>query len=191
MEGHLGPALISKRALSLRALPRPHRQAESQTRKTRLRRWLESVRRAWSEFKASRVRDAVYKYLAAVFAIVIHYTLKRRTKRLLRQAFRFAGRPFEKNADPFSAVIRCTSDDNLDSKTISKWARALRYVARSKEPRTRLKIFMKEVGGVNACAARYAKLRRQWTMEVSPELVRYGSQRSNPGMFDDIFDHDE
>jgi hypothetical protein len=29
------------------------------------------------------------------------------------------------------------------------------------------------------------------TVEVSPEFVGYGRQRSNPGMFDDIFDDDE
>jgi len=67
-----------------------------------------------------------------------------------------AGLPFDKNADPFTAVVRCTSD-NIDSKIISKCARALRYVARSKEPRMPLKTFMKEAGGVNACAGLYAK----------------------------------
>jgi hypothetical protein len=33
----------------------------------------------------------------------------------------------------------------------------LRYVARCKVPTTRVKAFMKETGGVNACADRYAK----------------------------------
>jgi hypothetical protein len=40
------------------------------------------------------------------------------------------------------------SADEVDSKTISKWARALRYVARCKAPPTGLKRFMKEAGGV-------------------------------------------
>ena len=65
--------------------------------------------------------------LEAVFAIVAHYKVRRKTKKLLRHAFKFADLPFDKNADPFTAVIRCTCDDNVDSKTISKWARALRY----------------------------------------------------------------
>ena len=108
-------------------------------------------------FRQARARDAVYGYLEAVFAIVMHYKVRRRTKKLLRHAFKFAGLPFDKNADPFTAVIRCTCDDDADSKTISKWARALRYVARCKERRTRLKTFMKEAGGVNACADGYAK----------------------------------
>ena len=111
----------------------------------------------WDEFQANRTRDAVYGYLEAVFAIVTHYKVRRKTKKLLRHAFKFAELPFDRNADLFSAAIRCTSDDNADSKTISKWARALRYVARCKEPAARLRTFMKEAGGVNACASLYAR----------------------------------
>ena len=120
-------------------------------------RWLERISGAWDDFQESRMRDAVYGYLDAVFAIVEHYKVRRRTKRLLRRAAKFSGLPLENNADPFTAVIRCTSGNGVDSKTISKWARALRYVAHRKEPRTRLKTFMKEVGGVNACSDLYAK----------------------------------
>jgi hypothetical protein len=127
------------------------------TSKARLRRRLEKIREAWDDFQTSRARDAVYGYLAAVFAIVEHYKVRRRTNKLLRYAYEFAGLPFDKHADPFTAVIRCSCDDEIDSKTISKWARALRYVAHCKGPRTRLKTFMKQVGGVNACADKYAR----------------------------------
>ena len=156
----LGPAQISKPALNPRALRRPHRQATSQTTSARLRRWLEKIRGAWDDFQASRARDAVYGYLEAVFAIVEHYRVRRRTTRLLRHAFEFGDLPLDKQADPFTAIIRCTSDDSVDSKTISRWARALRYVARCKQPRAGLKAFMKGLGGVNACADRYARLMR-------------------------------
>ena len=77
--------------------------------------------------------------------------------RLLRQAFKFANLPFDRNADPFTVVIRFTSDDNLDNKTISKWSRALRYVARVKKPRHPLRTFMKNRGGINGCAALFAE----------------------------------
>jgi hypothetical protein len=157
----LGPALISKRGLNLRVLRRPHRQAKSQTRTARLTRWLEKVHRAWDEFQASRVRDAVYGYLEAVFAIVIHYKVRRRINRLRRHAFEFAHLPLDKNADPFSAVIRCTCGNAIDNKTISKWARALRYVRYCKTAQQPLKKFMTAAGGVNACADRYAKLMRR------------------------------
>jgi hypothetical protein len=136
---------------------RSHQEPASKTAKARLRRRLEKIRDAWDEFQANRARDAVYGYLEAVFAIVSHYKTRRKTNKLVRHAFKFANLPFDRAADPFTAVIRCTYDNTVDSKTISKWARALRYVARSKAPGTRLKTFMKEAGGVNACADLYAK----------------------------------
>jgi hypothetical protein len=37
----------------------------------------------------------------------------------------------------------------------------LRYAAHCKAPGARLKTFMKDVGGVNACAAAYANLKRR------------------------------
>jgi hypothetical protein len=118
---------------------------------------LEKVRDAWQEFQASRVRDAVYGYLEAVLAIIKHYKVRRRTDKLLRYAFKFAGLPFDGSADSFTAVIRCTCEEGVDGKTISKWARALRYVAHCKVRAKRLKAFMKVSGGVNACADKYAK----------------------------------
>ena len=57
----------------------------------------------------------------------------------------------------FTAILRCTSQESVDSKTISKWARALRDVARCKKPDTELTEFMKKAGSVNGCAARYAQ----------------------------------
>jgi hypothetical protein len=136
---------------------RSHQEPGGKIPKARVRRRLEKVRDAWDDFQVSRTRDAVYRYLGAVFEVVVHYKVRRRTRKLLRRAFKFANLPFDKNADPFTAVIRCTSDGNADNKSISKWARALRYVARCKVPTTRVKAFMKETGGVNACADRYAK----------------------------------
>jgi hypothetical protein len=114
---------------------------------------------AWSEFQANRARDAVYDYLQAVFAIVMHFKVRRRTKRLSRHAFNFADLPFDRSADPFTAVIRCTSGDAANNKLMSKWARALRYAAKRKPANMQLKVFMKDAGGVNRCAARYASWR--------------------------------
>jgi hypothetical protein len=147
--------------LVTRAAPLPkarsHNEPRNKTPKARLRRLLEKVRDAWDDFQASRARDAVYGYLEAVFAIVEHYRTRRRTIKHLRHAFKFAHLPLDKPADPFTVVIRCTCGDEIDIKTISKWARALRYVAHSKGPKTRVETFMKEAGGVNACAELYAR----------------------------------
>ena len=143
LRSNLCSALIGKPALDPRALRRRSQDARSQTPKARLRQLLEKVHRAWGDFQASRRRDAVYGYLEAVFAIVDHYRVRRRTNRLLRHAFEFADLPLLRNTDSFAVVIRCTSGGYADNKTMSKWARALRYVARCKEPHTDLRKFIK------------------------------------------------
>jgi hypothetical protein len=152
-----GPALMTRASPVPRALWQSHRAPKSKKPRIRIRQRLEKVADAWDEFQASRARDAVYGYLEAVFAIVDHYKVRRKTNKLRRHAFKFSGLPFEKYADPFTAVIRCTCDHGADSKTISKWARALRYVAHCKERQMSLKKVMKEAGGVNACADLYAR----------------------------------
>jgi hypothetical protein len=122
-----------------------------------LRQRLGNVCSAWDDFQECRDRDAVYRYLSAVFSLVKHYSGRRRTKKLIRRAYKFAGLPIRPTADPFASVIRCTCKHKLDNKTISKWSRALRYVARVKKPRHPLTKFMKKRGGINACAALYAE----------------------------------
>lgn len=140
-----------------RRLGRPSQDPKRETPKARLERRLTKIQRSWDELQSTRARDAVYEYLAQVFSIVVHYKVRRKTNKLLRCAFEFADLPFDKYADPFAAVIRCTCERELDNKTISKWARALRYVAYCKVSQARLKTFMKEAGGVNASATRYAR----------------------------------
>jgi hypothetical protein len=155
-DGHPNPLL----RLATKTIPRTLRlqcHPKSKIPQPRLKRWLEKIHRASGECQRSRARDAIYGYLEAVFAIVMHYKVRRRATRLLRHAFEFATLPFNKNADSFTAVIRCTSERDIDNKTVSKYARALRYAARRKKPDMRLKKFMKKAGGVNACAHLYAK----------------------------------
>jgi hypothetical protein len=154
------PAYIAKPVRVARAIGGTIQDLRGKAPKPRLRRWLETIQVTWQDIQASRARDALYDYLRAVFAIVMHFKVRRRTKRLLRHAFEFADLSFDKRADPFTAVIRCTSGGAANNKMISKWARALRYVARRKPVEMRLKAFMKDAGGVNACADRYAKHKR-------------------------------
>jgi hypothetical protein len=150
------PALHAKSAQIPRVVCRSNHNASRERSEDRLGRRLMSASDAFDEFQESRVRDAVYVYLKAVFAIVVDHNGRRRTKRLLQRTFQFAGLPVDKNADPFAAVIRCTSERDVDNKTISKWARALRYAAYCKRPRTKLRAFIKKMGGLNACADRHA-----------------------------------
>jgi hypothetical protein len=151
---------------------RSHQEPGGKIPIARVRRRLEKIRDVWDDFQANRDRDAVYGYLEAVFAIVEHYKTRRKTNKLLRHAFQFASLPFDKAADPFTAVIRCTSEDAVDNKTVSKWARALRYVSRCKERGIPLREFMKEAGGVNACADEYAKCCGRGTRQGGGEIKR-------------------
>jgi hypothetical protein len=112
---------------------------------------------AWEKFKEDRSRDAVYRYLRPVFSVVVEALEKRQTKELLQVATKFRGVSYHQTADPFTTVIRCSCEKKLDAKTISKFARALRYAAHRKWPPRLLKSFIKELGGINAAADRYAK----------------------------------
>ena len=76
----------------------------------------------------------------------------------LRDTGQPAGLAFDKGADPFTTIIRCTSEKSLDHRTVSKWSRALRYAAYRNRPRRMLVAFMKAAGGINACASRYTKV---------------------------------
>jgi hypothetical protein len=161
---HVGRGTAPPMARNLhvpRALRRSGRPLRAKTSKARLRRWLEKVRVAWGQFQGNRARDAVYDYLEAVFAIVLHYKVRRRTKRLLRVAFRFADLQFDKTADPFIAVIRCTCGSGADNKLISKWARALRYVVKGKPSGMTLTEFIKSHGGLNECTRQLASQRKE------------------------------
>jgi hypothetical protein len=151
------PALQVKSTSVPSAVHRSDHKAQRQSAEDWLRQRLVMVCKAWDDFQECRKRDAVYGYLKAVFALVVDCKGLRRTKRLLRRAFQFAGLPVDESADPFAAVIRCTSERSVDCKTVSKWARALRYVAYCKVPQKRLKTFMKKMGGVNSCADRWAQ----------------------------------
>ena len=122
--------------------------------KKSIRQRLGDVCNAWDDFQETRDRDAVYGYLRAVFSIVKHYNGRHRTKKLMRRAYKFAGLRVDTSADPFAVIIRSTCEHKLDNKTISKWSRALRYVARFKKPRHLLRTFMKNRGGVRSAVCR-------------------------------------
>ena len=60
--------------------------------------------------------------------------------------------------EPFAAVIYCTSDpEKVDDRTRSKWSRVLRYAAEFKDLDEPLRDFIKRKGGINKCAARFAR----------------------------------
>lgn len=106
-------------------------------------------------YMATRNRDAVYGYLTAVFELVSWWDHEGKATEYTRQALWLRGhRPVAKKPEPFAAVILCTA--KIDFKTRSKWSRVLRYAADvdTEKPLTK---FIKRKGGINKCAARYAR----------------------------------
>jgi hypothetical protein len=150
------PIFRCRPAAALSATTRPDTAYDDRS-KNRLGRRLGELSDIWDEVQEDRRREAVYRFLEAIFALVTSHKIAHQRKRLLRRAFKFAGLPFDPDVDPFAGIIRCTTGGEVDRKTISKWSRALRFVAACKRPQTSLKRFMKKAGGINGCAARYAQ----------------------------------
>jgi hypothetical protein len=123
-----------------------------------LRQDLLRVQNAWDESQARRERDAIYVYLAAVFELVAWWMAENRALDRALKALRLRMIiPFDHD-EPFAAIIRCTADPaKVGKRTRSKWSRALRYALAYKSPSERLDQFMKRKGGINECAAKFAR----------------------------------
>jgi hypothetical protein len=146
---------VSRSAKDLRGMTHAE---DDEDQRDRLGGGLRRICGAWDDFQTSRDRDAVYGYLKSVYSLVMGYRSRRQTRRLMQRACDFAGFAFDKAADPFTTVIRCTSEKSLDHRTVSKWSRALRYAAYRNRSRRMLVAFMKAVGGINACASRHTQV---------------------------------
>jgi hypothetical protein len=113
------------------------------------------VRNAWDESQARRDRDAIYTYLTAVFDLVAWWAVENRA---LERALRLRRLIPTDHDEPFAAIIRCTADPaKVDKRTRSKWSRALRYALTYKLTSEPLARFMKRKGGINQCAAKFAR----------------------------------
>jgi hypothetical protein len=116
------------------------------------------LEREWDMAQASRDRDAIYQYLAAVFELVEWWNQEGKAVKRAYRALHRRGHKSVREPEPFAAVILCTSDpDKVDARTRSKWSRALRFAATYKDPDVSLRDFVKRNGGINECAARFAR----------------------------------
>jgi hypothetical protein len=135
----------------------------------------------WATAQASRGRDAIYGYLAAVFELVTWWEQERKAVKRARWALHLRGYSSAREPEPFAAVILWTADhDQVDDRTRSKWSRVLRYAAERKDLDEPLRDFIKRQGGINRCAARFARrLRRRCRMNYgfgrSPESLSEGT----------------
>jgi hypothetical protein len=119
---------------------------------------LADVRKEWVDFQSSRDRDAIYGYLHIVFTQVDWWEQNPLEKSEALRAVRQQDPKLPLPEDPFAAVIGCTADPKkVDHKTRSKWSRVLRYAAEYKPEKELLRDFLQRKGGINRCAARYAR----------------------------------
>ena len=120
----------------------------------------------WEAVQASRGRDAIYQYLTAVFELVAWWAQEGCDVEYACRALSLRGYSSVKEPEPFAAVIYCTSDSGrVDGRTRSKWSRVLRYAAEFRDLDEPLRDFIKRKGGINRCAARFARRRLRWKRE--------------------------
>jgi hypothetical protein len=74
-----GPVPTTRSAPTRIAIWRSHHKTGEETPEALLTQRLEKICDAWNEFQSSRARDAVYGYLAYVFAVVEYYKVRRKT----------------------------------------------------------------------------------------------------------------
>ena len=119
---------------------------------------LTEVRNAWSKYRRTNGRDAVYIYLTAVFRLVMRWRRLNCAVKNSRAALRLQDGAPQMKPEPFGIVIFCTSDPEVaDAKTRSKWSRVLRYARKAKPTGQRLTDFIKSNGGLNECARQFAQ----------------------------------
>ena len=132
----------------------------------------------WETMQASRERDAIYRYLTAVFETVMAWAKEGKAVNRAHRALHLRGYSSIREPEPFATVIRCTSDPaKVDDRTRSKWSRVLRYAAEYKDLDEPLRDFIKRKGGINECAARFARRQLRCKREMSYCAVRRISRR--------------
>jgi hypothetical protein len=124
----------------------------------------------WETVQASRDRNAIYRYLAAVFGLVEVWSKEGKAVKRACRALHLRGHKPVREPEPHAALILCTSDpEKVDDRTRSKWSRALRYAAEFKNLDEPLRDFIKRKGGINECAARFARRQQVRTIRALAE----------------------
>jgi hypothetical protein len=138
--------------------PRPSPKATIPYSSAALRQDLERLRGVWDDCQASRDRNAIYRYLTAVYGLVAWWAAEGSEVDRARRALRLQRQAVSDREDPFAAIIRCTANPaKADKQTRSKWSRVMRYAAAHKPDSEGLDQFIKRKGGINECAARFSR----------------------------------
>ena len=124
---------------------------------------LADVRKAWAQYQSTRDRSAIYAYLHQVFMQVDWWTKNPEEKGPELETCKTTNPDIKLPTDEYGLVIACTADPKMmDDKMRSKLSRVLRYAEEFKPPNELLRDFLQRKGGINQCAARYARrLRRR------------------------------
>src|SRR5665213_1321885 len=103
-------------------------------------------------------RDSVYSYLTAIYEVVEWWSADGKAESRARRALARHNIKKPEVIEPFAALIVASAHPTiLDKRMISKWSRVLRYAAKFKSPSEPLAEFFEGRGGINDCAARYAR----------------------------------
>lgn len=135
-------------------------QSALKSAKDDLVRNLEDLRPLWARSQTTRNRYAIYPFLEAVFELVTTAQRKGISRYLAKKAAKLS--PTTYNTDNlFMAVIHCvTPAGAVESRTRSKWARALGHAQRTKNAAEPLRVFILKQGGINECASRFRRRSR-------------------------------
>jgi hypothetical protein len=130
-------------------------------KKSRLSSELETLRAVSKRTFSSGNRMAVHRFLGAIFNLVTRWESEDRLEEALYRLLDSLKVPVPlRIGEAFAVAIYCTAPQ-VDQKSRSKWARALRYAAANQPDDESIKSFFKRNGGINACASRYAEYVRR------------------------------
>jgi len=132
----------------------------------------------WETVQSSRDREAIYRYLTAVFELVSWWAQEGRAVNRAYRALHLRGYSSVRQPEAFAAIIRCTADRaKVDDRTRSKWSRVLRYAAEYKDLDEPLQDFIKRKGGINKCASRFTRRQLRRKRQMSNCAVQLISRR--------------
>ena len=118
---------------------------------------LARLRDTWREVQSSCNRDAIFLFLTDVFELVRWWAFDKKESERADRALAIKGLRSRQKIEPYSAVIVATiAPKKIDKRTVSKWSRALRFAAARKPRKKPLRAFIKDEGGINACATAYS-----------------------------------
>jgi hypothetical protein len=112
---------------------------------------LAEVAEAWSKYRSTHSRDAVYPLLDKIFGIGKRWKAENRVSEYSRLAVELRQMPVRMYAEPFGILIFAACD--VDAKARSTWSRVLRIADANHA--TSIRAFVKKRGGINRVAAMF------------------------------------